>query len=127
MLRVLPHKRTKWDGFGLSNCGHIKSGKDRLLDLGIDFENNDKTNMLNLTRKFTVNTESFQSGFPNSDSVVTCYTDGSQIKDGEILGNAGFGYGIVQDKNVISSNNGQLSDKNTVFTFNGKEKKNVGA
>ena len=116
IFRILPHNRTQWDGLGKNSTGHLRWGLDILKQLGIPQKAYDGTNLLNLNKKYTVDTASFQSGIPNFSSSVTCFTDGSKlIKNAKTPSNAGYGFGIIQNECLIQSGNGQLSTYNTVF------------
>ena len=52
MLRVLPHNRTKWPGFGEKGKGHLKWGKDMLLSAGVNHLSFDTFNELNINPKY---------------------------------------------------------------------------
>ena len=110
MLRVLPHNRTKWDGLGASSSGHLRWGMDRLNDLGIRNFSFDNTNVINIHKNYKIDTESFGSGLPKTESEVVCYTDGSKMSS-----NAGYGFGIMKDDFLLSNENGQLGLNNSVF------------
>ena len=110
MLRVLPHNRTKWDGLGATSSGHLRWGMDKLKDLGINNFTFDSTNVLNIHKNYTIDTESFSSGLPKTESEVVCYTDGSKMSS-----NAGYGFGITKDDILLSSENGQLGINNSVY------------
>ena len=110
MLRILPHNRTKWDGLGASSSGHLRWGMDKLIDLGIRNFTFDTTNVLNIHKNYKIDTESFGSGLPKTESKVVCYTDGSKMSS-----NAGYGFGIMKDDFLLSSENGQLDLNNSVF------------
>ena len=111
MVRILPHHQSGWDGVGNSNSlGHIRWGQNTLRNLGIDYSVSDKTNALNLNRKFMVDVNSFSSGLPSDIANLTCYTDGSKMTK-----HAGYGFCITDGDELVARGNGQLSESNTVF------------
>ena len=111
MVRVLPHKRTRWSGKGASTSGHILWGKSRLELLDIDPDDNDSLKWhLNLQRSYNVDLDSLKSGLPISDSTTKCFTDGSKLNS-----KVGFGLGVTRHDMLIASKNGQLGDDNSVF------------
>ena len=111
MLRVLPQSQTRWNGIGnSSSIGHMKWGQDELNKIGIPKKAFDTTNALNLNPKYKCDLESFNSGKPVSETSINCYTDGSKI-----LNKTGYGFGIAEDKVIISRDNGSLNDNCTVF------------
>ena len=114
MLNVLPYTNgnSTWNGIGhgKNSYGHLKWGKDQLLKMGIHEISFDKTNVLNLNQKFSVDLESFSSGLPVHHSDIAAYTDGSKL-----TGAAGYGFGITKGNTVISRGNGSLDIENSVF------------
>ena len=110
MLRVLPHNRTRWLGYGKKGKGHIAYAKNELLDLGIKEWDFDTVNKMSVSKDFTVDLQSFMSGQLNSNTELTCFTDGSKLK-----GMAGYGLGITQNDTVIDSENGCIGTEHSVF------------
>ncbi len=111
MTRVLPHRRSKWDGVGKNGFGHLKEGQKELERLGINPMNTDRiSGSLNLCRGYTVNLDSFESGTPDSESHIKCYTDGSKLQE-----KVGYGLGITLNDELISRENGSLDDDSSVF------------
>ena len=110
ILRILPHNRTKWDGLGNTSNGHLRWGLDKIRAHGITQTAFDQTKARNLHKRYTVDLD-FKSGTPTTNDPTSCYTDGSKIANG----NTGFGFGIVQNDEIIDQGNGQLSTANSVF------------
>ena len=110
MLRIIPHKRTKWDGCGNKGVGHIKYAQTKLQELGVTDYNFDCTKTIQTQQDFTVDLESFKSGLPNSNSQLVCYSDGSKLNQ-----HTGYGLGIFKGSNTVALENGYLGEKNSVF------------
>ena len=109
-LRVLPHNSTKWDGVGKSSLGHLRQGRKKLLEIGVSSVAFDNSNEINLHRKYSVCLKSFQKGTPDCSNTIVCYTDGSKLKN-----LVGYGYGITMGNHIMSSDNGSLDPKCSVF------------
>lgn len=111
MTRVLPHNRTRWDGLGKNDRGHLNWGLTTLKTLGIDPSDNDSLKwLLNVQRSYSVDLESLKSGLPVSASNTKCYTDGSRYRN-----KTGYGLGITRNNELIAHENGQLGQDNSVF------------
>ena len=110
ILRILPHNRTRWDGVGNTANGHLRWGLDKIRAHGITQTAFDLTKARNLNKSYVVDLD-FKSGLPTTNDPVSCFTDGSKIANG----NTGYGFGIVQNEEIISHGNGQLSIENSVF------------
>ena len=110
LLRILPHKRTRWDGIGQKGTGHLKAGQSKLLELGITEYEFDSTKTIHLEMDYKVDLKSFESGKPISDNELTVYTDGSKLNQ-----HTGYGLGIFKGMTVIAEENGYLGDKHSVF------------
>ena len=105
MLRILPHNRTKWSGIGRLSVGHLKWGLDELQKIGINSTTFDKSNAFNINKRYVVDMDSFESGRPTNTTETSAYTDGSKIGSSC----AGFGFGIIQNENVIDHSNGSMN------------------
>ena len=114
-LRVLPNTQSNWTGFGPLSSGHRKWIRDELINIGITETSFDIDNALNLNPKYRIDTDSYESGTPVQDSTVKCFTDGSKISNSSSLGKTGFGVAIADGLYIISSENGSLDCKNSVF------------
>ena len=110
ILRILPHNRTRWDGVGRNSIGHLRWGLDKLRAHGITQKAFDLTKDRNLNKRYEVDLD-FKSGLPTTNDQISCYTDGSKIDQG----NTGYGFGVVQNEEIIAQGNGQLSKANSVF------------
>ena len=111
MLRILPKSRSKWDGLGHTSVGHLRWGTDELHKIGIFSTTFDKTNALNINKRYVVDTDSFKSGIPTNTTEISAFTDGSKIGSSC----AGYGLGIIQNNMVIDQSNGSMNLENTVF------------
>ena len=79
-------------------------------NLGIKLVDEDRTNFLNIDKKFEVDLESKKSGLPCYDNTIKCYTDGSRMNN-----ITGFGY-IISDGDIqIDQGNGCLGKNASVF------------
>ena len=110
LLRILPHKCTRWDGIGQKGTGHLKASQSKLLELGITEYEFDSTKTIHLEMDYKVDLKSFESGKPTSDNELTVYTDGSKLNQ-----HTGYGLGIFKGMTVIAEENGYLGDKHSVF------------
>ena len=111
MLRVLPDAKIRWDGLGKSKqLGHLAWGKKELSKMGITNFNFDKTKVTNINRNFIVDIDSFQSGKPDSNIDLKCYSDGSKYR-----GHTGYGFTITSGLMELESDNGYLGTQSTVF------------
>ena len=110
ILRILPHNRTRWDGVGKNTNGHLRWGLDKIRAHGITQTAFDLTKDRNLNKRYEVDLD-FKSGLPTTDDPISCFTDGSKIAQG----NTGYGFGVVQNDEIIAQGNGQLSVANSVF------------
>ena len=110
LLRIIPHKRTKWDGCGKKGNGHLRAGQNKLQELGINKYEFDSTKTIHLKRDYKVDLESFKSGQPISSSVLSAYTDGSKLNQ-----HTGYGLGIFKGITTVAEENGYLGENNSVF------------
>ena len=111
MLRVLPlNPHPRWPGEGKKGIGHLKWGRSLLQDLGINKFNFDSTKTILIHKDFKVDLASFKSGLPTTTSEITCFTDGSKLKQ-----HAGYGFGIFKHMSVLTEENGYLGKEASVF------------
>ena len=85
--------------------------KEVFQKIGIKLTTFDKSNVLNIDKRYVVDTDSFESGIPTNTTETSVYTDGSKIGSSC----AGYGFGIIQNENIIDHSNGSMNLENTVF------------
>ena len=72
MSRILPHNRCRWSGLGrIKTKSHLRWGLDIFHELGLSKKVFDRTNTINLNKKYNVDTESFKSGQPITESELS--------------------------------------------------------
>ena len=52
LLRIIPHHRSKWDGCGKKGTGHLKAGRSKLQELGINEYEFDTTKKIQLQQDY---------------------------------------------------------------------------
>ena len=113
-VRVRNIVKPKWQGIGKNgrSRGHYLQCLNDLSNLGIclEEEEEDRTNFLNIDRKFNVDIESKKTGLPIYDNSIKVYSDGSRMKE-----KTGYGYIISNGDYQIAQSCGYLGKNTSVF------------